>query len=187
MGCGVSVDPQRVLNRTVTFVGLDGSGKSEIAFRMVSNDLSAQYVPIPTAGVSYSEIPMGGSIFRIYDCGGVSKYRAQWEYFVEQSDAAVFVIDRSDKERMGRVREEITEIIAKCASREIPLLILVNKCDIKSNLTLRDFATITKIKESNVEHAIKECCGTTGDGVHSARDWLIQRIQTAAQKTTVTP
>jgi small GTP-binding protein len=177
MGPQVSLDSQRVQTRTVAIVGLEGSGKSEIAFRMVSSDASAQYVPIPTPGIAYSEVPMGGSVFRIHDCGGISRYREQWTYYIQQSDAATFVIDRNDKDRMGRVREEIADVITQCESQQIPLLILVNKSDLKNNLTLKDFTTITRINESKVDYAIKECCATTGDGVIGARDWLIQRIQ----------
>jgi hypothetical protein len=34
-------------------------------------------------------------------------------YCIEQSDAVAFVIDRKDKDRMGRVRTEIADVIKK--------------------------------------------------------------------------
>lgn len=178
MGCHISVEASQVFNRTVTLVGLDGAGKSAIAFRMVTSDSGQKYVPISTAGVAYWELPMGGSTFRIYDCGGLGRYRYEWPYYMKQSDAVVFVIDRSDKERMGRVREEIAEVIKECASLQIPLLVLVNKVDLKSKLTVQDIATITKLNEARLQDSvIKECSAETGDGIVGARDWLLQHIK----------
>jgi GTPase SAR1 family protein len=139
MGSEISVEARQSFNRTVAFVGLDGAGKSSIAFQMVTSDKTNKHVPFSTPGVEYWELPMGGSSFRIYDCGRMGRYREQWTYFIKQSDGVSFVIDRTDKERMGRVRQEIADVITLCAAQKIPLLILVNKTDIKPKLTIRDF------------------------------------------------
>lgn len=187
MGCQISVEASQVFNRTVTFVGLDGSGKSAIAFNMVSNDSSSRYVPVPTAGVAYWELPMGGSTFRIYDCGGMGRYRSEWSYYIEQSDAVAFVIDKTDKDRMGRVREEIADVIKQCTKLQIPLLILVNKTDQKSKLSTTDIATITKINESRLDSMIKECSAETGEGIITARDWLLAHIKPKVRITPAQP
>jgi small GTP-binding protein len=177
MGCPITVDVAQVFEYTLTFVGLDGCGKSHIVFRLVTNDASSQYVSIPTAGVAYAEFPQGLSMFHIYDCGGLGRYREQWLYYVEQSDAVIFVIDRSDKNRMGRVRSEIADIIKKCKTKEISLLILVNKVDLKSKLTLQDIAKITKVAEADMDHEIKECSAVSNEGIQTARDWVIAHIR----------
>jgi small GTP-binding protein len=177
MGNQISVDSQIAATRTIALVGLDGSGKSSIAFQMVTSHSSEEYVPVPTSGVSFLQASIGGQTFRIYDCGGFGRYRIDWPYYIEQSDAVAFVIDRTDKERMGRVREEIAMVIAKCRRLSIPLLVLVNKTDIASKLTVADFTKITLINESQITYAIKECCGKTGNGVATARDWLLEKIK----------
>jgi hypothetical protein len=51
--------------------------------------------------------------------------------------------------------------------------VLVNKTESRSKLTLQDFAKITKIAEAELEYDIKECSALTGEGVMSARDWLV--------------
>jgi small GTP-binding protein len=177
MGCPITVDVAQVFEYTVTFVGLDGSGKSHIVFRLTNNDASRQYVSIPTAGVAYGEFLQGLSTFHIYDCGGLGRYREQWLYYVEQSDAVIFVIDRSDKTRMGRVRAEIADIIKKCKAQDIPLLVLANKTDLRSKLTIQDFAKITKIAEAEIEYDIRECSALSNEGIQAAKDWVISHIR----------
>ena len=123
------------------------------------------------------ELPMGGSTFRIYDCGGMGRYRSEWAYYIEQSDAVAFVIDKTDKDRMGRVREEIADVIKQYSELQIPLLILVNKSDMRSKLSTTDIATITKISEARLDYIIRECSAESGEGIISARDWLLAHIK----------
>lgn len=177
MGCGLSVENDQGFNRTVAFIGLDNSGKSRIVYNLVNTDQSQEYVPICTAGAAFYEIQMGGSSFRIYDVGGLGRYREQWPYYISQSDAVCFVIDKSDKDRLGRVREEITEVLKLCAQKSLPLLILSNKTDLDKEITISDIQSITQVGASRIEYTIKECCAVTGDGINAGREWLMSHIK----------
>jgi GTPase SAR1 family protein len=165
---------------------LDGSGKSEIVFRMLSNGALGQYIAIPTPGVAYSEFSLGKSTVGIFDCGGMARYRDQWASFVQQSDGVVWVIDRTDSERLVRVHEEITDIIGLCASLELPLLVLVNKSDLKSNQEIPDRFIVNHALEAHVDYTVKECQATSGEGILAARDWLVNRIESNARAKSVT-
>lgn len=175
MGCQTSVAPEPV--RTATFVGLDGSGKSRILSRLLDASLTNPYTSIPTAGVSYHQSTSQGLTMRIFDCGGLGRYREQWLTFVEKSNAVVFVIDRTDTARMGRVREEIAPVIEKCAAAGIPLLIVVNKCDLESSLEPSDILRITKVEGTNVVFAITQCSAASGHGIESVADWIRDAVK----------
>jgi hypothetical protein len=87
----------------------------------VTNGASSQYVSIPTAGVSYAEFLQGLSPHSTFTTVvGLVAIREQWLYYVEQGDAVVCVIDRSNKNRMGRVRAEIADVIKKMQSERNP-------------------------------------------------------------------
>ena len=174
MGCNAS-SPESNHVRTITIVGLEGSGKSNITFHLVATN-ATNYVPLPTPGVDFHELQLNSSTFYIYDCGGISRYRTQWPYYISMSDGVVFVIDRTDKERMGRVQEEIANVLEQCQEMQIPLLILINKSDVTTSLTTEDFLKITKADMYDVEYEIKECSAKTGDGIQEGRDWLLQHI-----------
>ncbi|OHT07310.1 ADP-ribosylation factor-like protein 6 [Tritrichomonas foetus] len=184
MGCGNSVEQSQSFTRTVTFVGLDGAGKSSIVRHIVNSEQSSstndEFIPIPTAAVDFYEISLSASKFRIYDCGGLGRYRDQWPFYIKQADAVAFVIDRTDKNRMSVVREEIKGVLNQCQQQNIPILIFINKSDKKSSLNDTDFKMITKINEFKVEYMLKDCIGKSGEGIIAGRDWLLQHIKPRA-------
>jgi GTPase SAR1 family protein len=188
MGGHVSIRTEYDLHRAVTVVGLDGSGKSEIVFKMLadlSDSIPFPYLPIPTAGVAYSEFTEGKLTFGIYDCGGMARYRVQWPHFVKQSDGVVFVIDRTDAARIVRVREEIGDIITLCASLEKPLLVLVNKSDLNAEMRIPDPPIVNKLLDARLDYTVKECAAKTGDGIADARNWLVNQIQEKSRAKSV--
>ena len=174
MGCGSSFDNSNYV-RTITFVGLEGSGKSHIVFHFVAAS-SANFVPLPTAGVEFHEFELETSKFQIYDCGGVSRYRSQWPYYISRSDGVVFVIDRTDKDRMGRVQEEIGEVFRLCETHKIPVLIFINKSDKETNLKSDDFVKITKVEDFNLDYDIKDCSALTGNGINEGKNWILKHV-----------
>jgi small GTP-binding protein len=188
MGGHVSIRAEYDLHRAVAVVGLDGSGKSQVVFKMLA-DLSpsppAPYLPIPTAGVAYSEFSEGKLTFGVYDCGGMARYREQWPHFVKESDGVVFVIDRTDSARIVRIREEIAEIIDLCASLDTPLLVLVNKSDLNSEMRVPDPPIVNKLLDARLDYTVKECSATTGDGIADARNWIVNQIQEKSRAKSV--
>lgn len=183
MGCNATVEQSQSISRTIVFLGLDGSGKSSVVHQMVSTNNSEEFVPIPTAGADYYESTLGASKFCIYDCGGIGRYRDGWDFYIQHSDAVCFVIDRTDKKRMSVVRDEIQIVLHKCQAMQIPILILINKSDKKSSLSINDFELITKVHEFKVEYEIKECSALEADTIISSRDWVLQHVK---PRTTVT-
>ncbi|EAY02313.1 small GTP-binding protein, putative [Trichomonas vaginalis G3] len=174
MGCHSSIEGTTVKASTVCFLGLDGSGKSHIVHRILHGD-STDYIPISTPASEYYEIPEYD--LRLFDVGGLGKYRELWLQIIKQCDGVVFVIDKSDHTRMSRVREEISEVLTECANLSIPILILANKCDLDKTLNENDISSITQISQYHVEYAIKECSAVSGDGIISGRDWILQHIK----------
>lgn len=180
MGCGPSDNSNHI--RTITFVGLEGSGKSNIVFHLVTTN-PKNYEPLPTPGVEYHEFDLDASSFRIYDCGGISRYRSQWPYYIKRSQGVVFVIDRSDKDRMGRVQEEIKIVLEICQQLKLPILILINKSDLSSSISTKDYIKITKVDDYDVDYDIKNCCAKTGSGIEEGKNWLLKHINSKTPQT----
>jgi GTPase SAR1 family protein len=183
MGCFGSSDSGD-LDASVTVIGLEGSGKSAIVHQMTTNQPYTSYVAVPTAGVEYSEIEMSNYTFRIYDCGGMPMYRDQWPAYIKKSNAVCFVIDRTDEDRMGRVREEIAMVVPLCVSLRIPLLILVSKEDVGSALTLDNITKIAKLESAQMDWTILLCSAATGNGIVAARNWLVEHIRVKRSEVT---
>ena len=172
MGCHQSKDenePQRV----VSFIGLDNSGKSRIIYYLANNYSFNGYVPFSTPGVNYFEIPP----LKIYDVGGLGRYRDQWESYIRQSDGIIFVVDSTDKERICCVKEEIEKVFSLCSELKIPLLILLNKTDLEHQIQKQDIEQITQISQQNIVYNILETSAQTGEGLIDGRQWILQNIR----------
>ena len=175
MGVDSSIDGSSSSARTITVCGLDGAGKSEIVCRLRSN-AETPYIPIPTAGAQVYSMIVNSLPVKVYDMGGNAMYRDMWETFIQSSDGVVFVIDKSDKERMFRARQELEPIINTCAEMDIPLLIMANKADIESTLKVSDIEQISGALESKIVWTCQECSAKTGEGLISGFDWLIKSM-----------
>jgi small GTP-binding protein len=176
MGCPLTIDTPTSNDFTATFVGLDGSGKSKIVFRLTKTDAPSEYLALPTPGVAYSAFLQEKTTVRIYDCGGLGRYREQWGYYIQQSDAVVFVIDRTDKHRLERACVELAEVAGKCKAKRIPLLVAINKTDLTTKPTTQEVLKITNADQGEPEYQITECSAETNTGVQSTRDWLLSRV-----------
>ena len=58
--------------------------------------------------------------------------RNVWKYYFSSTEGIIFVIDASDKERLGDAKEELLSIMEE--SKSVPLLIYANKQDVEGSL-----------------------------------------------------
>jgi small GTP-binding protein len=181
MGCPLAIDAPRASDFAVAFVGLDGAGKSQIVFRLTTEEAPSQYLALPTPGAAYSEFLQGKSTFRVYDCGGLGRYREQWGRYVRQSDAVVFVIDGADRGRLGRARAELAGVSAQCGASGAPLLVVVNKTDLKAGITTEEIAKSAAPGAGGAGYDVAECSAATSTGVQAVRDWLFNHVQRKAR------
>eukprot|EP00842_Homolaphlyctis_polyrhiza_P003546 jgi/Hompol1/4192/HPOL_006975-RA len=97
-------------------VGLDNSGKSTIMYYLKhgTNELN-QSTPIeivPTIGFTVESFTQHKISFTVFDMSGQGKFRDLWATYFECSDAIVFVVDASDRDRIFVVREEVERMLA---------------------------------------------------------------------------
>ena len=56
-------------------------------------------------------------------------YRNLWHHYFENTDAVIFVVDSTDRERFGEAAEELHDLIKDDQLRNAALLVLANKQD----------------------------------------------------------
>jgi ADP-ribosylation factor-like protein 6 len=114
--------------------------------------------------------------FTVWDMSGQGRYRNLWEHYYEDIEAVIFVVDSSDKLRMSVAQEELKTLLThrKIQDRNIPILLLANKMDIRGSLT-----AIQCSKAMDLDLLAKDrsyhICSTnalTGDGLEEAVQWL---------------
>ncbi|KAH6564285.1 hypothetical protein BASA50_000737 [Batrachochytrium salamandrivorans] len=158
----------------VLCVGLDNSGKSTMIQHFKGTDGCKEDV-IPTVGFSVESFSSNRISFTAFDMSGQGKYRDLWKHYYPETDAIIFVVDASDRERAAVVRDELDELLGSnvCKSRQIPILFLANKMDLPGVLSPAECADalgLERVKDR--AWTIGSCNALSGEGLEHALDWL---------------
>ena len=90
---------------------------------------------VPTVGFNVEYLKYENVNFQVWDIGGQSEIRPYWRCYYENTNAIVFAIDSSDKDRMDIVKHELFLLLEEEELKNVPLVILANKQDITGCLT----------------------------------------------------
>jgi len=115
----------------VIVVGLDGSGKTTIVYRLKHGKIEETH---PTIGfncecVEFRSSSGGKMIFSLWDLGGSQDARSFWRMYYGNTQAIIFVVDSSDLARMDEAREDLHRMMMEHELWDAPLLVLANKQD----------------------------------------------------------
>ncbi|KAA3488654.1 ADP-ribosylation factor 2 [Gossypium australe] len=108
----------------IVMVGLDGSGKTTILYKLKLGDLLKTK---PTIGFNVETIQYKSICFDVWDIGGESK-------------AIVFVVDSSDRERIPEARKELHWVLADKELENAAVLVLGNKQDLSDAMSSSEMA-----------------------------------------------
>ncbi|XP_047740614.1 E3 ubiquitin-protein ligase TRIM23 [Hyalella azteca] len=113
-----------VLDMRVVTLGLDGAGKTSILFRLQQNSCQPR---IPTIGFNVDTLHYKNFKFTMWDVGGQPKLRPLWRHYYYNTQAVIFVVDSSDRDRLEEARAELTKLMMERQLKDVPLLIYANK------------------------------------------------------------
>mmetsp|Transcript_56967 Transcript_56967/g.144541 ORF Transcript_56967/g.144541 Transcript_56967/m.144541 type:complete len:210 (-) Transcript_56967:274-903(-) len=158
----------------IIMVGLDAAGKTTVLYRM---KLGEAVTTIPTIGFNVEKLEYKNILFTVWDLGGQTKTRAIWHSYYQETDALIFVVDASDRERIEEAHEELLKMLHREEMRDAVLLVLANKQDLPDAMTTTELTG--KLGLNGLGHRrwlVQETCATAGDGLYEGLDWLSQTI-----------
>jgi len=85
-------------------LGLDGAGKTTILYKIKIGEVVNT---IPTIGFNVENVEYKNINLNVWDLGGQSKIRLLWRHYYTNVHAIIFVVDSTDKERIGENRDEL--------------------------------------------------------------------------------
>lgn len=164
----------------VVVLGLDSSGKTSLLYRL---KLKEFVKTIPTKGFNTEKIkvPVGASRsinFQVWDVGGQEKLRPLWKSYTRRTDGIVFVVDSTELERMVEARVELHKITRTSENQGIPVLILANKQDLDSALSVGEVEKLLAIQELSMftQHHVQSCSAVDGQGLQAGLERLYEMI-----------
>ncbi|KAK4699631.1 ADP-ribosylation factor-like protein 2, partial [Phenoliferia sp. Uapishka_3] len=160
-------------------LGLDNAGKTTIVKRILGEDVNEVS---PTLGFNIRTIIHEGFSLNVWDIGGQTSLRPYWRNYFETTDAVIWVVDSSDRERMEDCRRELAGLLQEERLAGASLLVFANKQDIKGSLTSEEIAEALQLDQltSHTSH-IQPCSakgGSEGDDqrIWQGLDWVVKEV-----------
>ena len=95
-------------------IGFENAGKTTILQKMKlggeleDGENGGSLVPtVPTIGVDLEEVQVRNVNVKVWDLSGQLKLRDTWKYYYESVNGIIFVIDSTNQETMGDVRDTL--------------------------------------------------------------------------------
>eukprot|EP00090_Calanus_glacialis_P004370 TRINITY_DN13247_c0_g1_i4.p1 TRINITY_DN13247_c0_g1~~TRINITY_DN13247_c0_g1_i4.p1 ORF type:complete len:182 (-),score=64.15 TRINITY_DN13247_c0_g1_i4:26-571(-) len=159
----------------ILMVGLDAAGKTTILYKLKLGEI---VTTIPTIGFNVETVEYKNISFTVWDVGGQTKIRPLWQHYFENTDAVIFVVDSSDKERLEEAREELESILQDDRVRNASLLVFSNKVDLPGSVTTSEVTDkLCLHKHRGREWFIQSTCAVTGEGIVDGLEWLANNIK----------
>lgn len=173
-------------------IGLDNSGKSTI-INTLKPPKRKKLELNATIGFQSEEFEYNNIIFNVFDMSGQNKYRNLWEYYYEEIDGIIFVIDSTDSVRLCVVKDELEHLLShqkllenkKQQDKILPILFCCNKKDLPDAQTTTSISTalaLEKILMKNNPYHMCSTNGLTGDGLQDGLNWISQHMQQNKKK-----
>eukprot|EP00049_Salpingoeca_infusionum_P004582 m.81275 g.81275 ORF g.81275 m.81275 type:complete len:665 (-) comp12628_c0_seq2:458-2452(-) len=174
-----SCRPPTVGEVTLGILGIDKSGKSSFAARLLGEPLDEVR---PTIGQNVHELTRRRINVKLYDLGGGAQIRDIWQHYYAEMHAVIFVVDASAPSH----RDTHATLTAVANHKYItgkPFLILANKQDMGHTMTLTelDFAlNLAMLSRSVVRVAPISARDSTMKELFAQVDWLLKTINNQA-------
>ena len=157
-------------------LGLDAAGKTTILWKLKLGEI---VTTIPTIGFNLERVEHKGISINAWDVGGRDKIRPLLRHYYKGTDALVFVIDSSDKDRIDDAVEELERTLKEDELKDCKVVILANKQDLPGALTAKEvtekLGNITK-NRSQRQIPVFPTCAITGEGLIEPFQWLHSQV-----------
>eukprot|EP01105_Mastigella_eilhardi_P003717 TRINITY_DN1485_c0_g1_i1.p1 TRINITY_DN1485_c0_g1~~TRINITY_DN1485_c0_g1_i1.p1 ORF type:complete len:186 (+),score=66.28 TRINITY_DN1485_c0_g1_i1:127-684(+) len=163
----------------IVMLGLDAAGKTTVLYRLRLGDVVTS---IPTIGFNVETIEYKRLRLTVWDVGGQTRIRALWRHYYQGTNAVIYVVDSSDKDRAEEARDELEGVLASDELRGASLLVLANKQDLvaggaggMSTAQVAEALGLPHIKDR--KWFIQGTSATTGNGIYEGLDWLASNLE----------
>lgn len=162
----------------VVILGLDDAGKTSILFKLKENEF---ITTIPTIGFNVETVEYKNVKFTIWDVGGQQKIRPLWKHYFFNTQAVIFVVDSSNRDRLAESCNELAKLVQEKELKEASLLIFANKQDVDNCISIESITEnfgLFKLCCNRSWH-IQACDVKSGLGLQDGIEWLSRQMVAA--------
>ncbi|GAA6038209.1 hypothetical protein JCM8097_005795 [Rhodosporidiobolus ruineniae] len=159
----------------ILMLGLDSAGKTTILYRLQIGEV---VTTIPTIGFNVETVQYKNIKFQVWDLGGQTSIRPYWRCYYADTKAVVYVVDSSDRERLGINKAELLAMLNEEELQDAKLLVFANKQDQPDAMTPAEVSEGLGLDTlKNRQWSIFKSCAIKGEGLEEGLDWLATALQ----------
>ena len=159
----------------IVMLGLDNAGKTTVLYKL---KLGEVVTTIPTIGFNVETVVYKNISFTVWDVGGQTKIRPLWQHYFENSDAVIYVVDSSDKNRFEESKEELDYVLKDDRVRGSSLLVFNNKVDMPGSCSTAEVTDKLGLHaHKGRDWYIQSTCAVTGEGIVDGLEWLANNLK----------
>lgn len=112
--------------------------------------------------------------FTVWDVGGQDKIRTLWKHYYSNTDALIYLVDSSDRERFEEARNTLFGVLAADDLKDVPVLVYANKQDMPNAASTSSVVEALQLSEKlrGRDWYVQPSSCLTGDGLYEGLDWL---------------
>jgi ADP-ribosylation factor-like protein 1 len=132
----------------------------------------------PAIGFNVETVSYKNIKFQVWDLGGQTSIRPYWRCYFPNTQAVIYVVDSSDRERIGISREEFRALLEEEELKDALLLVYANKQDLPGALSDSQIAEGLGLHDiRNRDWAIFKASAIKGEGLFEGLDWLSNALK----------
>jgi small GTP-binding protein len=158
----------------ILMLGLDSAGKTTILYKLKLGEI---ITTIPTIGFNVETVEYKNLNFIVWDVGGQDKLRPLWKHYYQNTEALIYVIDSTDRERVSESCNELHKILSDHSLQNIPLLVFANKQDLPNPIPPLSIAEGLDLYNIKNPWFVQATCALNALGLHQGLDWLINHLK----------
>ncbi|KAM9968323.1 hypothetical protein ACTFIW_002761 [Dictyostelium discoideum] len=158
----------------ILIIGLDGAGKSTLLSKLKLGDYISM---IPSVGFNIETIEYKNLKILIGNADPQYKTRALWKHNYHHSNAIIFVVDSTDRDRIDQVKEEFDNLLIQQELNGIPILIFANKQDIDNSMNTSEI--VNSLNLNLIEDRkwyIQLCSSLKSHGLDEGLSWIVNLL-----------
>eukprot|EP00761_Pharyngomonas_kirbyi_P011160 gb/GECH01011185.1/.p1 GENE.gb/GECH01011185.1/~~gb/GECH01011185.1/.p1 ORF type:complete len:182 (+),score=23.32 gb/GECH01011185.1/:1-546(+) len=159
----------------VLILGLDNAGKTTILYKLQVGEV---VTTVPTIGFNMETISFKNVKLQVWDLGGQDRIRPYWRCYYTNTDAIIYVVDSTDRDRMGVAKEELFAMLEEEELNGASLAVFANKQDREDAASAEEISTklgLTNIRDR--QWSIFKTSATKGYGLDDGLEWVTQAIK----------
>ena len=183
----------------VVLLGLDNAGKTTF-LEQAKTQFTPGYSGVnltritSTVGLNIGRLNTAGVRVNFWDLGGQSELQCLWDKYYSESHAVIYIVDADDPGRMEDSKLAYDKMITNDALKGVPVLLVSNKMDSPTALSLARIKEIFQSHDSipqtsqsaqlqrSDSHTLRDWHATAvsalkGDGVIESINWIVNAVK----------